>query len=418
MKRTFKIVLPILLIALAAGAFAYLSATDPEATPSPAQEEVRPVSTVVARFVDIRPTIVEFGSVVAGSVVELRPPVAGRIVEVGPNFREGGVVRKGETLLVVDRFDYEVAVADREAAVAESEARLREARDELTAQRRLLAIAEEQAGLRMTDLERKRELSSSGTLSRKSHDDARIAYNEASRSVETYRQGEARLAAKAEQVTASLARSRAALERARRDLADTLLVAPEDGYVAGVAAAAGQRVGSNDRLGRLIVARRLEVSFQLKQDDFAHLAGGGGPGTADRILGRPVSVEWRVAQQSYRLEAVIERLGAEIDPASGGIEVHARLVDFDLRTPLRSGAFVEVSIPGSPYRNVLRLPESVIDIEGNIHIVEGGRLAPRPVELLRRVSGDVLVRADVPEGAQIVTTQFPEIGPGLRVEVR
>ena len=52
----------------------------------------------------------EFGAVVAGSVVELRPLVAGRIAELGSGFIEG------ETLAVVERFDYEIEVADKEAA--------------------------------------------------------------------------------------------------------------------------------------------------------------------------------------------------------------------------------------------------------------------------------------------------------------
>ena len=76
-----------------------------------------------------------------------------RIAELGSNFIEGGVVREGETLAVVERFDYEIEVADKEAAVAESRARLGEARAELDAERRLLAIARKQAALRMADLD-------------------------------------------------------------------------------------------------------------------------------------------------------------------------------------------------------------------------------------------------------------------------
>ena len=413
-----RLVLPALLIAAAGMAFLYLRATRPEATPAPAEERARPVAAVEARYVDVRPPIVEFGVVAAGSVVELRPLVAGRIAELGPNFVEGGVVRKGETLAVIDRFDYEIEVVDKEAAVAESRARLAEARAELDAERRLLAIAREQAALRMADLERKRELSERGALSRKARDDATIAANEAKRSVEAAEQRLERLAARIEQSSAALARSEAALKRARRDLDETLLAAPEDGYLADTAAAAGQRVGAGDRLARLIVARRLEVSFQLKRDDFGRLVGGEGERAAERLLGRAVSVKWRVGPRDFAYDAVIERLDAVIDPASGGIGVRARLVDPDPGAPLRPGAFVEVRIPGELHRGVLRLPEGAVDGEGNVYVIEEGRLAPRRVELLRRMAKDVLVRADIAPGARIVTTHFPEIGPGQRVEAR
>ena len=413
-----RLVLPVLLLAAAGAIFLYLRATRPEATPAPAEERARPVAAVEARYVDVRPPIVEFGAVVAGSVVELRPLVAGRIAGLGPGFVEGAVVREGETLVVIDRFDYEVEVADKEAAVAESRARLKEARAELDAERRLLAIAREQAALRMTDLERKRELNERGTLSRKARDDATIAANEAKRSVEAAEQRLERLAARIEQSGAALARAEAALKRARRDLDETLLAAPEDGYLADVAAAAGQRVGTGDRLARLIVARRLEVSFQLKRSDFGRLADGGGGRAADRLLGRTVSVTWRVGPREFVYDAVIERLDAEIDPAGGGIGVRARLVDPDPDAPLRPGAFVEVGVPGELYRGVLRLPEGAVDGEGNVYVIEEGRLSPRRVELLRRMGKDVLVRGDIAPGARIVTTSFPEIGPGQRVEAR
>ena len=418
MKKFAKFVLPVLLIAAAGAGFSYLRSTRPEATPAPAEERVRPVAAVTAQFVDMRPTITEFGTVVAGSVVDLRPLVAGRIVQLGPNFVEGAVVRKGETLAVIDRFDYEVDVAYAEAGVAESQARLKEAQAELRNERRLLAIARDQAALRMTDLERKRKLSARGALSRKARDDSLIAANEAKRSVETSEQRQERLAARIEQSNAALARSQAALERARRDLDDTVLTAPEDGFLADTSAAEGQRVGTGDRLARLIVARRLEVSFQLKRADFGRLAGGDDGHAADRLLGRAVSVTWRVGQRGFTYDAIVERLGAEIDPASGGIGVHARLVDPDPATPLRPGAFVEVGIPGKLYRRVLRLPEGAIDAEGNVYVIDRGQLAPRRVELLRRVAKDVLVRADIAPGAKIVTTHFPEIGPGQRVQAR
>ncbi len=418
MKRLAKFVLPALLLAIASMGFLYLRATRPEATPAPADERALPVAAVEARYVDVRPVIVEFGVVVAGSVVELRPLVAGRIAELGPNFIEGAVVRGGETLAVIERFDYEIEVADKEAAVAESRSRLEEARAELDAERRLLAIARKQAALRMADLERKRELSERGALSRKARDDATIAANEANRSVVSAEQRLERLTARIEQSSAALARSEAALKRARRDLDETLLAAPEDGYLADVAAATGQRVGVGDRLARLIVARRLEVSFQLKRGDFGRLVGGDGERAADRLLGRAVSVTWRVGPRDFAYDAVIERLDAEIDPASGGIGVRARLVDPDPGAPLRPGAFVEVRIPGELYRGVLRLPEGAVDGEGNVYVIEEGRLAPRRVELLRRIAKDVLIRADIAPGARIVITHFPEIGPGQRVEER
>lgn len=418
MKNFAKLMLPVLIVAIAVSGFMYLRSTRPQATPKPVTEKVWPVAVLEARLTDEQPSIKEFGTVVAGSVVELRPLVDGRIVKLGEKFVEGATVRRGDMLVVIDPFDYEVEVVDKKAAIAEAKARLKETGSDLRTQRQMLQISREQVKLRKTDLERKRKLSARGSLSRKSRDDASIAFNEAKQLVQNHTQLSQRLEARMEQMTAALTRSRAALQQAQRNLSETLLIAPEDGYLANAVAAVGQRVGSSDRLARLIVTQRLEVSFQLSRSDFGRLAGAAGPDAGPLLIGRPIAVDWRVGEKSFRFDAIIERLGAEIDAASGGIGVYARLVEPSVQTPLRPGAFVEVSVPGNKYRNVLRLPESALGGEGTVYVVEKDRLVPRQVEVLRRVAKDVLVRADILPGARVVTTHFPEIGPGLRVEVR
>ncbi|MBK18700.1 MAG: hypothetical protein CMM52_07670 [Rhodospirillaceae bacterium] len=418
MKKLYKVFLPFLIIAVAVAGFIHLRSTGPKATPKPVSEKVWPVSVVEAQLTNVQPPITEFGTVVAGSVVELRPLVDGRIVKLGKNFVEGATVRKGETLAVIDPFDYEVDVTDKKAAIAEAQARLKETRSDLRAQRQMLQIAKSQLKLRKTDLERKKMLSARGSLSRKSRDDASIAYNDAKQSVQNQTQLSERLDAKLDQLTAALARSRAALAQAERDLSETMLIAPEDGYLASTVAAVGQRVGSSDRLARLIVNERLEVSFQLSRRDFGRLAQTAKPESGPLLVGRKIKIEWRVGQQVFHFDATIARLGAEIDAATGGIGVYARLDAPNLDTPLRPGAFVVVKVPGNTYKDVFRLPESALGTNSTIYLIEKGRLIAQRVDLIRRVAKDVLIRTKIPNGTKIVTTQFPEIGQGLRVEAR
>ena len=418
MKKLAKVILPILIIALMAAGAAYLRTTRPQPVPNPVAEKVWPVSVHEARMTDEQPVITEFGTVVAGSVVELRPLVDGRIIRLGKNFVEGATVRRGETLVVIDPFEYEIEVADKEAAVAAAQAQLKETQSELHAQRQMLEISLSQVELRRIDLERKRKLRVGSTVSHKARDDALIAYNDSKQAAETHKQMSERLGARMEQMNASLARSRTALKQARRHLAETRLVAPEDGYLDNAVTAVGQRVGSNDRLARLIVARRLEVFFQLSRRDFGRLAGSTDPQARQFLVGQPVSVTWRIGQQNFQYDAMIERLGAEIDPSSGGIGIYARLIEPGLHGPLRPGAFIEVSVPDNLYRNVFRLPETALHDDSMVYIISEDRLVSQQVDVLRRVEGDVLVRAQIQPGTSVVVTQFPEIGPGLKVRIR
>ena len=135
----------------------------------------------------------------------------------------------------------------------------------------------------------------------------------------------------------------------------------------------------------------------------------------------PARLREQLAEQGHVLiRGAIDRQGvvAAIDAASGGIRIYARIVAPNLASPLRPGAFVDVIVPGKFYRGVLRLPDGAIMDDGSIYVVEDGRLAGRRAEFVSRVGGDVLVRADITEGVQVVTTRFPEIGPGIRVDVR
>ena len=53
--------------------------------------------------------------------IDLVPEVGGKIVFVSPNFIEGGIFKKGETLLRIQDADFKVAVIRAEAGVAQAE---------------------------------------------------------------------------------------------------------------------------------------------------------------------------------------------------------------------------------------------------------------------------------------------------------
>ncbi len=122
-KLAAKILLP---VAIIAGAALYAVRADrPPVERNLVKERVWPVAVVPVVISDQQPELRLFGEVTAGREVELRPLVAGRVVEVGPNFVDGGVVREGELLIVVDPFDYRANVDESEARRAETSAKIR-----------------------------------------------------------------------------------------------------------------------------------------------------------------------------------------------------------------------------------------------------------------------------------------------------
>ncbi|MFQ5956119.1 MAG: HlyD family secretion protein, partial [Kiloniellales bacterium] len=269
LQRMLKVVLPLVVLAGAAGVFVYLRTSQSEVVAEPPQERVWPVAAVTVRRTDVRPSIPAFGEITAARTVDLRPLVAGRVVAVGPHFIEGGVVREGETLIKVDDFEYQAAVDEILAEIDQSRARLAEIRAGLEAERNMLQRDRERVELSLRDVARRERLRGKGAVSEKALDDARMALNADQQRVISTTLEIDKLGAQLRQQEAAIQRLEVALRRARHDLEETRLAAPFDGFLVEVDAHLGKRVGVGDRIARLYDATRLEARFHLSHAKFA-----------------------------------------------------------------------------------------------------------------------------------------------------
>ena len=411
--RVLKIALPLLTLVCAVLAVGYLRATKPQIERTGFEERARPIAAATVRITDVQPSISAYGEVVAQRDVELRALVAGPVVAVGEHFVNGGTVRAGDLLVEIDPFEYRAAVTEAEASLAEARAQRAETEAELGAEAAGLVEERTQLELAERQLERRRDLLAKGSGAEKSVDDALVRRSERARAVAATESRAAGLRARLARQDAVIARSAVALERAERDLANTRLIAPFDGYLTGISAALGKRLGVNDRVVRLLDLARLDVLIHLSDGDYGRLVS-----SAAGLRGRPIEVTWRAGSRNFPFRAEIQRADGEVDAASGGVRVYARIEQEVARVPLRPGAFVEVRIPDRVYRGATRLPETALVGGDTVYAVVDGRLEPRPVELLARVGNDVVVSGGIADGERIATTRFPEIGPGVKVQVR
>ena len=411
--RVLKIALPLLTLVCAVLAVGYLQATKPQIERTGFEERARPIAAATVRIADVQPSISAYGEVVAQRDVELRALVAGPVVAVGENFVNGGTVRAGDLLVEIDPFEYRAAVTEAEASLAEARAQRAETEAELGAEEAGLVEERTQLALADRQLERRRDLLAKGTAAEKSVDDALVRRSERVRAVAATESRAAGLRARLARQDAVIVRSAVALERAERDLSNARLIAPFDGYLTGISAALGKRLGVNDRVVRLLDQARLDILIHLSDGDYGRLVS-----SAAGLRGRPVEVTWRAGSRNFPFRAVIQRADGEVDAASGGVRVYARIEQEAARVPLRPGAFVEVRIPDRVYRGATRLPETALVGGDTVYAIVDGRLEPRPVELLARVGNDVVVSGGIADGERIATTRFPEIGPGVKVQVR
>lgn len=387
----------------------YLQATKPQLEPRAPVEREWLIETAIVAVGDQRAELRAFGEVVAERDAEMRALVSGQVVEVGASFEDGGVVRAGDLLVRIDPFDYEATLAEAEATLAEAKALLAEYEAQLRAEQRAATENQLQLDIAARELERRETLFREQVVSEKHVDDAAMAASERARLATQSVESVAAYAARADRQRAVIRQAEVALSRARRDLDHTRLTAPFDGYLTATDAAIGKRLSVNDRIARLLDLERLEVRFHLSDGEYGRLAGGSG------LAGRDATVLWRAGDRALRYPAVIQRIGGEIDAASGGVRVYAAVDAATGEVPLRPGAFVEVSLPDRLLRDAVTLPESALHGGDTVYVVVGGRLELRRVSLLLRSGGEVIVRGGLADGEAVVTTRFAEIGPGLKV---
>ncbi|CCQ74872.1 efflux RND transporter periplasmic adaptor subunit [Magnetospira sp. QH-2] len=414
MRPLLKIILPIVILVGALGTFAVLKATKPMVENVPVVERSWTVATVPATGQSVTPEIRVYGEIVSGRDAELRPLVAGRIVEVGDNVVEGGVVRAGDLLIAIDPFDYETDVADRRSKLAEAEARLAELESDLTGERAMLGEDRRQLKLNRDEAARREKLLKTGAGTQKSLDDARLSLIAGEQRVTSRSQSLKTKAARVAQAGASVEQARVALSRAERDLANTRLIAPHDGYLQDVNAAVGKQVSSNDRVASLIDADRLEARFVVSDRQYARVLASGG------YQGRPAQVDWKLGGETVSFAAMVERTEGAIDASSGGVRLIATLGKMPADASIRPGAFIEVSLDDRTHDNVIAVPGSALhdtaDKGRQVYVIAEGRLQPVPVTVVARHDTDWLIQGAFAPDAAIVTTRFPQMGPGVRVD--
>ncbi len=367
------------------------------------------VAVTDAAPADFTASVKSFGEVIAATTLNLRSNVTGAIIEVSPNLRPGGRVSLGELLVQVDPFDYELALSNARNDLANAELALTEAQQQQETLRLNVDFARQQYDVAVADLERARALVESGSITNQEIGARETVVSQREQSL---RQAESTLSlqdAAIERSEAEIERARRAVEQAQRTLLATGVYAPFDAVVVASSAVLGAAVNGNEELATIYDSNALEVRFALSERDYGMLSASG-------IVGRKVDITWDIDPQPVTLTGEVSRIGAQIDPTLGGVELYATLegaVDADVRP----GTFVSLELEGVTYPNTYRLPETAVYENDHFYIVEEGRMKSVDATIRARDGAFVIVAADVPQDARIITTRLSQAGDGVKVTV-
>lgn len=380
-----------------------------DARPGVARERAFAVNVLLITAGTEIPVLESFGEVRSRRTLELRASSAGTIVELAPDFEEGGAVEKGALLVRIDPTDAQATLDLAEADLAEAEAKVKDAARTLEIARDDLASAKAQAALRDSALERQRNLKSRGVATDATVETAALAAASAGQAVLSKRQALANTQATGDQAQTALLRSRIALENAKRALADTQITASFAGSLADIDVVEGGIVTANEHLASLIDPSALEVSFRVSIQAYARLLDESGA-----LLRGPVTASLDIAGVDLEAKGQISRESASVVSGQTGRLLFARLEDAG---GFRPGDFVTVKLKEPALTGVARLPATAVDAASTILVVGAEeRLEQLPVDVLRRLGDDVLIRAAAAvDGREVVSERTPLLGIGIKV---
>ena len=257
----------------AAIAAALLVASKPQARAGGGDAPARAVSVVQARLGAFSPVLPIYARVTTPRHARLSAALAADVRVI--HAQAGQSVRRGDTLIELD---------DREAA--------------LLVQQRRADVLEARAALEAELLRHENELfvirGDSGAAARRNREQIIRGHEISMRGLE-----------------ARLLRAEAALARAELDLQRAVITAPFDGRVTTAHVAPGDRVRVGDRLIDLFDRRALELTGSIPRRYQAAIAAALDEGA------RLVAVS---TDGGPRLRAVLSRLQAQVNPASGGVD--------------------------------------------------------------------------------------------------
>lgn len=376
-----------------------------------ARERVFAVNVVEAVPGTEVPVLTAYGSVESRRTLEIRAEAAGRIVMLAPGFDAGGQVQEGALLARIDPADAEAALGRAQSALADAEAEARDSRRALDLARENLAASEEQAQLYARAFERQQDLRDRGVGSASAVEAAELQASTARAAVLQRRQALADAEARIAQAETAIARATLDVSDAERRLSATEIRAGFDGVLESVSVVEGRLVSANEQIATLIDADALEVAFRVSTEGFVRLLDNRGT-----LRAAPVTATLDVYGTDIVATGRIDRASPRVATGETGRVVYARLDDAPGFQP---GDFVTVRIDEPPLENVVRLPATALDANGQVLLVGADeRLEALQVELVRRQGDDVLVRAEGLDGARVVAQQTPLLGPGIKVRPR
>jgi len=331
---------------------------------------------------DVQLTIEAMGTVIPARKVDLKPQVSGSVVSINPKLIPGGLVQAGETLVLLDDSDYQLAMVAARAGVKKAEMDLKlEKGSQAVARREYQFVKEMTATVPPPD---QKELALRGPQLVK--------------------------------VRAALDMARVELKKAQLNLERTRLQAPFNAVVLSKDTEVGALVSSQVKVATLVGTDTFWVELTLPQNSLQWLQ------LSNPEKSPSVTLFDATGARAERYQGRIVRLLSDIEP--NGLQARI-LVAIDDPMGLESswpqlllGSFVRAEIQGRVLQKIFRLPRTSL-LPGNTVLLASSQntLIIRHVKSVWQDSHWVYITEGLHDGERLITSPVASPVEGMILNV-
>jgi membrane fusion protein, multidrug efflux system len=212
----------------------------------------------------------------------------------------------------------------------------------------------------------------------------------------------------------AIAADEAAIENLQVQLSFCTISAPIDGRIGMIAIKGGNSIKANDvPLASINQMQPIYVGFSLPQVDLPMLK------TAmDR---GPVEVNVRAqGDEGMPIKGKVEFFDSAVDSSTGTIAVRASFANDEVR--LWPGQYVNTSVMLGMEADVLTVPQTAVQVGQNgnyVFVIKPDRTAEfRPVKATRTIDGKSVIASGLNEGEEVAIDGQLRLGNGTKVEIK
>ncbi|BAM05229.1 putative efflux system periplasmic linker protein [Phycisphaera mikurensis NBRC 102666] len=204
-----------------------------------------------------------YGTAEALTAADVPARVTATVASLGEGVRDGAAVGAGQTLVTLERADFEDEVTRLESLAADADAQLRELDSREARLDEQAGLLEEDLDLQTRELERVSRLEGRSVATGQDVDRARSQVLAARSALSAMRQSRESIPTRREALTATAAALEAQLRVARRNLGRTTIKSPIRGYLQSLDVEAGEAVSPGQRVARVVDPAVVEVPLKL-----------------------------------------------------------------------------------------------------------------------------------------------------------